>query len=56
MNTKNLNNISKNQTAYIFDVRMTHYAGGQEIWRKIVVSGNKSFSHLAEVILEAFDF
>lgn len=46
----------KNQKVYIFDARMTQYAEGQEIWRRVAVSGNKSLSHLAEVILSAFDF
>ena len=41
---------------YIFDARMTQYTEGQEIVRRVAVSGNKSLSHLAEVILSAFNF
>jgi len=46
----------KNQTVYILDARMIQYAEGQEIMRRVAVLGNKSLSHLAEVILSAFDF
>lgn len=46
----------RNQTVCIFDAWMTQYAEGREIWRRIVVLGNKNLSHLAEVILGAFDF
>ena len=44
------------QLAYVFEARMTQYAEGEYVVRRVAVSGNKTLLHLAQVILDAFDF
>lgn len=46
----------QHQTAYVFEASMKQYSEGENIMRQIVVSGGKSLLHLAQVILNAFDF
>lgn len=47
---------AQKQLAYIFTAQMTQYADGENIMRQVAVSGNKNLLHLAQVILNAFDF
>ena len=47
---------SQNSAAYIFNAQMTQYSEGENIMRQVAVSGNKNLLHLAQVILNAFDF
>lgn len=44
------------QSAYVFEARMIQYAEGADIVRRVAVSGSKNLVHLAQVILDAFDF
>jgi len=46
----------KTRTAYVFEATMIQYCDGENIMRQVSVSGNKSLLHLAQVVLEAFDF
>lgn len=46
----------QNSKAYIFEARMKQYSEGENIVRQVAVSGSKSLLHLAQVILNAFDF
>jgi len=46
----------KTRTAYVFESVMTQYCEGNNIMRQVAVLGNKSLLHLAQVILEAYDF
>lgn len=43
-------------TAYVFEARMTQYPEDEDIARRVAVSGKKSLLHLAQVVLNAFDF
>lgn len=46
----------QNPKAYVFEARMKQYSEGENIVRQVAVSGSKSLLHLAQVILNAFDF
>ena len=46
----------KDQTVFIFDVKMTQYAEGKEICREIAVSAMETLCHLSEAILGSFEF
>lgn len=46
----------KTRMAYAFEATMTQYCEGENITRQVAVSGNKSLYHLAQVVLDAFDF
>ena len=48
--------LAPSQTAYVFEARMIQYAEGENIIRQVAVSGSKNLLHLAQVILNAFDF